>query len=149
MGVRDTSRDNGSIGVSVCPFGESVCDEADSSNKAHENRETRHTRSRTHHVIRGHTICGYLDSVHSRCCVGAQNLAIQGKTERPLLIVHLSNHPTIVPAHSLRRATIPNLTISPGIPHPLIKIAPFRPFWTCWYGSTSRVALKTAIKPDS
>jgi hypothetical protein len=97
MQMQDTSRDKGYIGVEVCPFGESVSDEQSDATK------TRHTRSRSLHVIIGHGVCGCLVSVRSCCFVGAQNLAIQGKTdgEKQGLIIQLPTHPTNEPAHSL------------------------------------------------
>ena len=111
MRKRDASRDKGTIGVTVCPFGESVRDDADWDEQSDEN--ARHTRSRTGHVIWVTLfVCVWAAFVLALAVVvGAQNLAIQDKTseERPELIILLSTHPTIVPAHPLPRPTIPNL----------------------------------------
>lgn len=48
MQMQDSSRDKGYIDLEVCPFGESVIDERTNNG---QDTGTRHTRSRTHHVI--------------------------------------------------------------------------------------------------
>ena len=149
MGMLDSSRDNGSIGVSVsmCVLSARVsADERIRSNKA---TRTRHTRSRKQHVIRSHTICGYLGSVHSLLLCWRVKLGNTTQDKRG--IDHFTSRPTQQSSQLIHNVhpRYPTSHISPGIPHPLTKIATFRPFRSCWYGSASRVALKTAIKPDS